>query len=640
MLDGLRLLDIVTTEEECDWNAELARACDRDLTMQLSHVRANLLGAAELNPKHRVLELGAGYGALSADIAANVREVVAVEADELACRVNAARCRSHSNVKLVCADMRVIEEKSFWEEYGRFDRILLLQDGQEYCAAASLEVLLGKLEGGLSEAGRIVMASNRPLKEAELPDYLYARSYKVLPDACFVREIHLQERGANEKKQEKEAAGYVWQLQRKPFSEDVLLYLRYSNERSRSLAVATAIYETAAGHRYVRKWNCYPQGAAHMAHQVQVGAKLQDLYDKMACDAKHRLQVVPCTLQTNGIQLPYVDGVTLSDHLNQIYENEGIDALKSNIITFFEELRSCHTKLWETSEAFSGVFGNLFALQLADQKEYLAADISNIDLLFDNILVDGVHRHVIDYEWTFDFAVPLEFILYRVLSYYVEENPRRKELLQGDIYSVLPLNELEKTVFEQMEKCFQQYIVGDVVSVAKMLGTASENNRQLSAGTIYFDMGEGFSERNAMPLLPVMCGDLCKVDIPIPKGCMQLRVDPLEGALCVMQMLSLTDETGADLWSMATPNAPVLDRDVYFLDTKDPWWVIPVQGKERMHALYTIRRLESDGIDYYRQEQEKKRMLLEKAARCERIEASVLWKSIQPLKKLYHLIRK
>ena len=43
----------------------------------------------------------------------------------------------------------------------------------------------------------------------------------------------------------------------------------------------------------------------------------------------------------------------------------------------------------------------------------------DIDLIFANIMVQGNTWTVIDYEWTFDFPVPVDFLLWRAGKVYL-----------------------------------------------------------------------------------------------------------------------------------------------------------------------------------------------------------------------------
>ena len=44
-----------------------------------------------------------------------------------------------------------------------------------------------------------------------------------------------------------------------------------------------------------------------------------------------------------------------------------------------------------------------------------AAPVSNLDMVFSNILMDGEGFAVTDYEWVFDFPVPIQFLFARSL---------------------------------------------------------------------------------------------------------------------------------------------------------------------------------------------------------------------------------
>ena len=44
--------------------------------------------------------------------------------------------------------------------------------------------------------------------------------------------------------------------------------------------------------------------------------------------------------------------------------------------------------------------------------------VSNIDGLFENLMVSGGKLYCLDYEWVFDFPVPAGFVRYRNLVYF------------------------------------------------------------------------------------------------------------------------------------------------------------------------------------------------------------------------------
>lgn len=63
---------------------------------------------------------------------------------------------------------------------------------------------------------------------------------------------------------------------------------------------------------------------------------------------------------------------------------------------------------YERTEAFVQVFGDVTLPE--GQK---CRKVTNIDMIFSNVVLEGDSWHLIDYEWTFDFPIPLNFVLYR-----------------------------------------------------------------------------------------------------------------------------------------------------------------------------------------------------------------------------------
>lgn len=66
-----------------------------------------------------------------------------------------------------------------------------------------------------------------------------------------------------------------------------------------------------------------------------------------------------------------------------------------------------------------------------------------------------------DYEWTFDFPIPADYLRYRILHYYLETSPVRLEALGMDLYSRFGLDETCLAQCRTMEKNFQDYIARD-----------------------------------------------------------------------------------------------------------------------------------------------------------------------------------
>ena len=74
---------------------------------------------------------------------------------------------------------------------------------------------------------------------------------------------------------------------------------------------------------------------------------------------------------------------------------------------------------FEMTQEFIEAFGRDAADRLLElTHEPLSYAVSNIDMIFENIMVSGDKYYCLDYEWVLDFPVPAQFIRYRNLHYF------------------------------------------------------------------------------------------------------------------------------------------------------------------------------------------------------------------------------
>jgi protein-L-isoaspartate O-methyltransferase len=662
MPDVERLKEIVTNEQEADWNGILANACDSFLTEQLSHLRANLLGVADLTAECRVLELHAGYGALTGAIAERAKSVLCVEADGERTEVNRIRQQGRENVRFVQslaeAEQTAGEAGMTGGKPAAFDRILHLNEPltENGDTVEHLEVLVAML----AEDGMLVALSDachvQELMDWTQQNHLFYRLFYPRPDARFMVSLESEEY-LNQKKHEEHAGqptqgadrACVLQIKKRAFAAPYLLYSKYSNERARALSIVTEIYQDSQGRWYVKKSNCYKEGAGHIQQMAKLGQALSDMY------APHGLAVVGCRMEEESAVMPYIDGITMTEQLGRIREAEGSDALLEQLRSFVLLVRFMHEESeFEVTDAFEAVFGTTMRMltgQGQQEKRYRSAKVNNIDLLFDNILIADGKKYVIDYEWTFEFPVPVDFILYRIFHYYLLENEITDAGFKERVMALLDLSDREQMVFGQMEKCFQQYILGGTVPLGAIVkaeaetGTFGQNLRMTAAeggaglekraGMIYYDFGAGYSEKDAVPYFPDQSGDVCRVTIEVPAGCRNIRLDPIEESRLFFHMVSLCDSDGNDLWEQAVPNAPRIGNDIYFLETEDPWFAFPVREGQTVCAVYFMTRLDDAAAAHLTAVMQERIAQVNAKAQQDKMHASPVWKAAAPLRKLF-----
>ena len=94
--------------------------------------------------------------------------------------------------------------------------------------------------------------------------------------------------------------------------------------------------------------------------------------------------------------------------------------------------------------------------------------MSNIDLVPANLLIQRTDRLSSIIEWTFDFPVPADFILYRMIHYYLESDGKRRVLKNRDFYGKAGITQEELDIYGEMERNFQKYMQGSHVPLLSM----------------------------------------------------------------------------------------------------------------------------------------------------------------------------
>jgi len=117
-----RLLEIVGGASDLgSLSDELAAAIDDWPTRyHLARERSNLLRPLTVDRRHRILEIGAGTGAISRYLGETGARVVALEGSLARARVAAARCRDLDNVEVVCGALESYENEE------RFDLVCII----------------------------------------------------------------------------------------------------------------------------------------------------------------------------------------------------------------------------------------------------------------------------------------------------------------------------------------------------------------------------------------------------------------------------------------------------------------------------------------------------------------------------------
>ncbi|MBQ6469395.1 MAG: hypothetical protein IJJ50_05025 [Lachnospiraceae bacterium] len=355
----------------------------------------------------------------------------------------------------------------------------------------------------------------------------------------------------------------------------MILYAKFSNERSPKFAIRTMIAEEN-GVRTVLKTAASEAGLAHVQHFSGHYEKLTELYRKAG--------FVPNRVALHGdtAVFEYIEGKLFETTLLAFADKTA--AFEHMWKSFFERIDQTADTSFSMMDAFSEVFGNAEALVGGK-----ASSCADIDLIPSNILEEGGVFHVIDYEWTFDFPVPVDFIKWRAVVYFAQKLPKDAAVTEEMLLEMIPADERKQAVFRKMEESFQNYMLGKHVPLRLLYPEMTPGSidmthlEQWTAAhqtvTVYLDRGEGFSEADVMRF-PVDNDGFAKIRVPL-SGIQSFRIDPTEQP-CIVRIGdeafvrdpgngSGPDEETQKLLKTVTINGWRLREGKYAFPDPDPW---------------------------------------------------------------------
>ena len=360
------------------------------------------------------------------------------------------------------------------------------------------------------------------------------------------------------------------------------VYSKYSNERSRRFAIRTDILEEN-GLFFVEKRALYPEGKEHVNNLVKWYTILSEQYKEAGICCNR------CTLTKEGVELEYLTGQTLEELLDGLLKENRVAEAKEQLISYLKKILAvCGQEEFKMTEDFRRVFG-----EFAADKKLQGADVMNIDLVCENLMV-GETSTVLDYEWTFGFSVPVLFVLYRVIHYYVGTHQMRQVLNEQELYNRFQIDEKLQEAFAQMESSFQTYITGEHVPMRELFSDMNPGmywvtpdvqalqKLNVESLQIYFSVGSGYQEGTSR-LFPMEDG-FVSCTAAIPAGCDSIRVDPGEKSCVVRVEKMAIDGREVSLENAAVLNGTVVGPWVYIAQDDPGISGIPVPaGAKELH---------------------------------------------------------
>lgn len=584
------LLDIVQRYAQVEYPQIIEQRGSWPILYHLSPQRENIVEFVPMTRRDKVLEVGSGCGAITGALARKAGSVTCVDLSKKRSMINAYRHSDCDNVTIHVGNFQDIEPQLPKDydyicligvfEYGRgyiggehpyeeFLRILLKhlapggriliaienKYGLKYFAGCK-EDHLGTYFGGIEnyqDEGSARTFSQKGLEKifqsCGISDYQFFYPY---PDYKFMTTIYSDNRqpGRGELSNnlrnydrermvlfdEKVAFDGILEEGLFPlFSNSYMVvigapfsieYVKYSNDRAREFQIKTDICRNSEGQSQVRKSPLTEEAGEHIRRMSQAYEKLQKRYEGSA------LAVNRCRLVEQGdccyAEFEYAAGRPLSELMDECLEKGDAEGFWN----YFED----------------------YLERIGYREDY---PVTDFDMVFSNLLVDGDKWTLIDYEWTLDKAMETRELAFRAVYCYLLENERRNRLDLDRVLKRLEITEEQAQEYRDRERKFQRYVEGRAISMAVLreimgrklinpqkLIQRQERHEALTRVQIYEDTGQGFAEENSYFSAQEYDEKGCiELELPVSGNVHALRIDPaMDYGICSIKELRLNGE--------------------------------------------------------------------------------------------------
>lgn len=153
------LLDIVKKNQVSDYDKIIQQYNSWSVLYHLSHTRENVISWLPISPEDKVLEIGAGCGAITGDLSRRAGSVTCVELSKKRSMINAYRHADCDNITIMVGNFETVEP-NLTEKYDVITLIGVLEYATSYISSQEdkHKTMLMTLKKHLAPGGRIVIA--------------------------------------------------------------------------------------------------------------------------------------------------------------------------------------------------------------------------------------------------------------------------------------------------------------------------------------------------------------------------------------------------------------------------------------------------------------------------------------------------
>ncbi len=478
----------------------------------LSDIRENLLDWYPISKEDDILEIGSGCGALTGLLSRKAKSVTCIELSGKRSLINAYRNKNCDNVTIFLGNFEdiIIENKydyitliGVWEYAG-----LYISGDNPY------KLMLQKLKSHLKENGKIIIAienkmgikywngaveDHNGLRYGGLNDYIGSKNVRTfskqeieemldevgfeefqfyypmadykLPDVIYSGEImpkpgelryyrcdYSDPRIYNFNDAavcDQLCKDHVFDYFANSFlvvcgeEEKKVLYAKYNKRRREQYRTATIIYNEK-GKYNIRKKALNQSTEEHIFSLKEKGKKF--------AESMKKLYVVEGEIKRKEYETDYIEGIDIESYLFGFRnKREKLIAEIHNLLDNF--LTPDEFELFEfyITDKFKRIFGSVVP------KHCRSLKVTNIDIIFSNLRLKEDKVYCFDNEWVFDFPIPYEYVIWRVLWDFYEKYVvyLKSNISWIEFVGCFGIIKENDRIYREMEICFNRYVYCD-----------------------------------------------------------------------------------------------------------------------------------------------------------------------------------
>ena len=643
------LLEISKNYVEVEFPGVIEERSDWPTLYHLSSARENIVRWLPITKKDKVLDVGSGCGAITGAFVKLAGEVVSCDLSKRRSLINANRHMDADNLTIHVGNFSDVE-KRLSNDFDYISLIGVFEYGASYIDSQTpYEDFLKLLMKHLKPGGRIVIAIENRLglkyfagcKEDHVSRYFAGiegyserdgvrtfskpglekifknvgikeyRFFYPYPDYKFMHTVFSDERlpfkgelSDNKRNfdqdrmdlfSEKEA--YDALIEDGCFDEfsnsflvvigpDVNVdYARFSNDRSREYAICTSIENVVVGARsakVVKKHALFDEGREHILNLEKYYRELSKRYEGSELSV-NRCEVIGDDSDPTAC-FEYVQGESLLELMDSCLKRDDLDG--------FYKLFDRYVELVGYNEE---------------------AGVSDQDVVFSNILVDGDKWTLIDYEWTKDVMMPIREIAYRAVHCYLLEDKNRGKINLDLIMQKLNLSSEAAELIREDEAAFQKRVTGARRSMQELRDMIGKKITDPIKLIETFDDPEGayrfqiypaeadgsFSEDTSYFYEDAYLSEnMADVSVAVTPEDPAIRLDPLRQA-CIVRIIEANIDGNpfpVDSKKFLLCNGRRIGDDSFVFPTDDPNLIFVLEGLARTEESILDVKMEIDRL--------------------------------------------